>query len=104
MLTARGSSATRQEDTARGRVPRVAEFRAPGRVNLIGDHTDYNEGFVLPIAVDAECVVRARPRDDGMVRVTSDAFHASVQVPGDGSAEPHDVEPDWGRLVAGVIR
>ena len=37
-------------------------YRAPGRVNLIGDHTDYNEGFVLPLAVDLECVVRAQPR------------------------------------------
>ena len=45
------------------------EFRAPGRVNLIGDHTDYNEGFVLPLAIDRECVVRAEPRDDAQVRV-----------------------------------
>ena len=44
-------------------------FRAPGRVNLIGDHTDYNEGFVLPIAIDRECVVRFRPRSDDRVRV-----------------------------------
>ena len=32
-------------------------FRAPGRVNLIGDHTDYNEGLVLPMAIDRECVL-----------------------------------------------
>jgi len=44
----------------------VPEFRAPGRVNLIGDHTDYNDGFVLPLAIDLECVVRSRPRDDDM--------------------------------------
>ena len=42
-------------------------YRAPGRVNLIGDHTDYNEGFVLPLAVDFDCVVRAQPREDGRV-------------------------------------
>ena len=43
--------------------------RAPGRVNLIGDHTDYNEGFALPIAIDLECVVRFTPRTDDMIRV-----------------------------------
>ena len=37
-------------------------FRAPGRVNLIGDHTDYHDGFVLPLAVDRDCVVAAHPR------------------------------------------
>ena len=42
-------------------VGEVLRFRAPGRVNLIGDHTDYNDGFVLPIAIDRECVVAARP-------------------------------------------
>jgi galactokinase len=43
-------------------------FRAPGRVNLIGEHTDYNEGFVLPLAIDLECVVEFRPRPDEAVR------------------------------------
>jgi galactokinase len=45
------------------------EFRAPGRINLIGEHTDYNEGFVLPLAIDRECIVRARPRDDEDLKV-----------------------------------
>src|SRR3954453_18091350 len=47
----------------------MRSFRAPGRVNLIGDHTDYNDGFVLPAAIDLECVVRATPRKDGKVAV-----------------------------------
>lgn len=46
-------------------------FRAPGRVNLIGEHTDYNEGFVLPCAIDYETVIAARVRDDQWVRVVS---------------------------------
>ena len=47
----------------------MRSFRAPGRVNLIGDHTDYNDGFVLPAAIDLECVVRARARTDELVEV-----------------------------------
>jgi galactokinase len=50
----------------------VIAVRAPGRVNLIGDHTDYNEGFVLPLAIDLETVVRARPRADAEIRLRSD--------------------------------
>jgi galactokinase len=46
-------------------------FRAPGRVNLIGEHTDYNDGFVLPMAIDRETAVAASPRDDQLVRVYS---------------------------------
>jgi galactokinase len=46
-------------------------FRAPGRANLIGEHTDYNDGFVLPIAIDRDTVVAARARQDRKVRVHS---------------------------------
>lgn len=51
----------------------AAEFcaRAPGRVNLIGDHTDYNEGFVLPMAIDREVWLAVRPRTDRQVKVHS---------------------------------
>ena len=75
-------------------------FRAPGRVNLIGDHTDYNEGFVLPIAIDRACVVRATPRSDGVVRVRSLDAEGEAELAADGSGHAEG----WGRYVAGVLR
>ena len=42
--------------------PQPRLFRAPGRVNLIGEHTDYNDGFVLPAAIDYQVAVAARER------------------------------------------
>jgi len=45
----------------------AAVVRAPGRVNLIGGHTDYNDGYVLPVAIDRSVVVAAAPRDDRQV-------------------------------------
>jgi galactokinase len=78
-------------------------FRAPGRVNLIGDHTDYNEGFVLPVAIDLSCVVRATRNGDGIVRLSSEDVEGEVALAADGSTPPTDVPEMWGRYAAGVV-
>ena len=84
-------------------------WRAPGRVNLIGDHTDYQEGLCLPIAIDREVAVAYRPRDDGRVIVRSLDLDGTVEIEAGGSDElgrvdPRRVSPHWGRTVAGVVR
>jgi galactokinase len=55
------------EPAAAGRRDEIVCVRAPGRVNLIGEHTDYNEGFVLPAAIDLELRIAYLPTDDGRV-------------------------------------
>jgi galactokinase len=58
---------------------KVRVFRAPGRVNLIGEHTDYNDGFVLPVAIDRETVVAAARNDSRRVRVHSLNLNESAE-------------------------
>ena len=45
---------------------------APGRVNLIGEHTDYSGGFVMPVAIDFRTVATIRPRNDGAILLSSE--------------------------------
>jgi len=56
-------------------------WSAPGRVNLIGEHTDYNDGFVLPFAIDRRTLVALGVRDDGMLRVASTFSDEVVELP-----------------------
>ena len=53
-------------------------FQAPGRVNLIGEHTDYNDGFVLPCAIDYQAMIAATPRDDNKIVATAHAYDGQV--------------------------
>lgn len=55
-------------------------WSSPGRVNLIGDHTDYNDGLVLPVAIDRSATLAARVRDDGLVRCASLQMRDEVTV------------------------
>ena len=55
-------------------------WSAPGRVNLIGEHTDYNEGFVLPLAINRRTVLALGVRDDGLIRVASGFADEAVEI------------------------
>ena len=83
-----------------GTEPRL--FRAPGRVNLIGEHTDYNDGFVLPMAIDRETVVAARARPDRLVRLFSLNVDESFEFDLDNPGKPR--RGLWLDYVEGVAR
>ncbi|KEY57452.1 galactokinase [Serratia sp. DD3] len=79
-------------------------IQAPGRVNLIGEHTDYNDGFVLPCAIDYQTVISAAPRHDRQIRVlAADYQNQQDQFSLDSPIIKH---PDlrWADYVRGVVK
>ena len=73
---------------------------APGRVNLIGEHTDYNDGYVMPMAIDRHAVVAWRPRPDRVLRAHSVTFVETVDTSLDGLSPA--AGRGWFAYVAGV--
>ncbi|MFC5459315.1 galactokinase [Massilia niabensis] len=86
-----------------GAAPSIV-VQAPGRVNLIGEHTDYNDGLVLPCAIDYRTVIAARRRDDGVVRVIAADYDDAVdEYRLDAPIDRLD-SPMWANYVRGVVR
>ena len=84
-----------------GTAPEVGG-RAPGRVNIIGEHTDYNHGFVLPMAIERDTIILARPLDEPVIR----AFAANLERSAEAPLDRFERNPDepWLDYIAGVAR
>ena len=76
---------------------------APGRVNLIGDHTDYAGGLALPMAIDLGTTVTGR-RTGRRIELASEARSGRADIDLDTPFEPSTVEPDWARFAAAVVQ
>ncbi len=74
---------------------------APGRVNVIGEHVDYNGGWVLPAAIDRCLVLAVAPRTDGRVRLATADFEGVIEFDGKDLAPGR--AKDWSRYVRGVM-
>src|SRR5215472_10481761 len=77
-----------------------AIFRAPGRVNLIGEHTDYNDGFVMPVAIGFYTWIASSARSDRTLHVRSEEFRETVDLSLDSLAGPP--RKHWSDFVRGV--
>lgn len=78
------------------------EVTAPGRVNLLGEHTDYNQGFVLPVAIDRHTTLLAAPRKDRTVHLFSTCFPDTVVISLDALTRAGE-EGGWEKYVQGVL-
>lgn len=94
--------ARRRFADAYGGTPDV-EARAPGRVNLIGEHTDYNEGFVLPMAISGQTIVLAKERADRMCRVIADDFGGAEDSFCLDDRPAHNAAAPWSDYVRGMV-
>ncbi|HID92812.1 MAG TPA: galactokinase [bacterium (Candidatus Stahlbacteria)] len=76
--------------------------KAPGRVNLIGEHTDYNDGFVLPMAINRYSVMLASQRNDRVISIYAENYDSLVRFPIDNIE--YDNEHKWSNYQRGVIK
>ena len=76
-------------------------FAAPGRVNLIGEHTDYAEGFVMPAAIDFATLAAISPRNDGKIVIYSENFKEERVF--DAASLPKIGSKDWSDYPLGVM-
>ncbi|MCL1097629.1 galactokinase [Shewanella gelidii] len=76
-------------------------YLAPGRVNLIGEHTDYNDGFVLACAINFHTVIAARRRDDNIFRATSEAYPDDIKEWCFGEEGCMDPQDTWANYLKG---
>jgi galactokinase len=83
--------------------PAAILVQAPGRVNLIGEHTDYNDGLVLPCAIDFRTVIAGRPREDRMVRVIAADYDDAIDTYSLDAPIARLDAPMWANYVRGVI-
>ncbi len=86
-------------------MPTEQTAMGPGRINLIGDHTDYNQGLALPMAIDLGVTVTFAPDGGDRLSVSSDAFDGGISLPIPLDADARALgamEPSWARLVAAV--
>lgn len=84
--------------------PATHTIQAPGRVNLIGEHTDYNDGFVLPCAIDYQTVISCAPRDDRNVRVMAADYENQLdEFSLDAPIVAHE-NYQWANYVRGVVK
>ena len=84
--------------------PATHVIQAPGRVNLIGEHTDYNDGFVLPCAIDYQTVISCAKRDDRHVRVIAADYGNEIdEFSLDAPIVTHDSQR-WSNYVRGVVK
>lgn len=90
----------RFEELWSGAKPRF--FRAPGRVNLIGEHTDYNDGFVLPIALNYQTIVAASSRDDNQINAFSLNYNELKSF--DFADSPRCLTNEWMNYIEGIGR
>ncbi|MBI9035047.1 MAG: galactokinase [Bacteroidales bacterium] len=79
--------------------PRV--FRAPGRINLIGEHTDYNDGFVLPAAIDKEIYFAILPNNTGQCNIYADDLEETFSFELDGFSKNNTVQ--WPNYFMGIV-